>query len=80
MQARWPAGFETAWGAALITKSALAAGAIALGAFHRWRVIPRIRAATGSVRAVGRTISLEAALVGAALLAAAVLTNLPPRG
>jgi len=80
VQARWPAGFETAWGAALITKSALAAGAIALGAFHRWRVIPRIRAATGSVRAVGRTISLEAALVGAALLAAAVLTNLPPRG
>jgi copper transport protein len=81
VQARWPAGFETAWGGALIAKSALAVGALGMGAFHRWRVIPKMRAADGvSVGAVGRTVTMEAVLVGAALLAAAVLTNLPPRG
>jgi len=85
VQARWPAGLGTAWGDTLIAKTALAAGALALGAFHRWRVVPRMRAragvATGETTvAVGRTLAFEAALVGAALLAAAVLTNLSPRG
>src|SRR5439155_7819611 len=85
VQARWPAGLGTAWGDTLIAKTALAAGALALGAFHRWRVVPRMRAragvATGETTvAVGRTLAFEAALVGAVLLAAAVLTNLSPRG
>jgi copper transport protein len=81
VQARWPAGFGTAWGAALIAKSALAAGALGLGAFHRWRVVPRLRSGgERSVRAVSTTLAVEAALVAAALLAAALLTNQPPRG
>jgi copper transport protein len=80
VQAPWPASFGRAWGEALIAKTTLAAGALALGAFHRWKVVPRMRATDGpAIAGVTRTLAAEAALVAAALLAAAVLTNLAPR-
>jgi copper transport protein len=84
VEGRWPVTLHRAWGAALVAKAVLAAGAVALGAYHRWRVVPRLRPrAAGPTRGlgrVGRSLAAEAALAAAALLAAAVLTNLAPRG
>jgi copper transport protein len=83
VESRWPATLHRAWGAALVAKAVLAAGAVALGAYHHWRVVPRLRLqaagpAPGLGR-VGRSLAAEATLAAGALLAAAVLTNLAPR-
>jgi copper transport protein len=83
VEGRWPATLHRAWGAALVAKAVLAAGAVALGAYHHWRVVPRLRLqaagpAPGLGR-VGRSLAAEATLAAGALLAAAVLTNLAPR-
>jgi copper transport protein len=69
----------SAYGRALLGKSAIAAGALALGGYHHRFVVPRI-ARGEPVVTIRRTLTAEASLVLAALVLAAILTQTaPPR-
>ena len=71
--------FTTGYGVTLLVKSAVAAGALALGAYHNRSVVPRI-AAGAPVATIRRTLALELGLLLAALVLAAWLSQTaPPR-
>jgi putative copper export protein len=67
------------YGITLLLKTAVFAGALALGGYHRQFVVPRI-AAGASVLSIRRTLALEVGLLLVALALAATLTQTsPPR-
>ncbi|MFN8234032.1 MAG: CopD family protein [Actinomycetota bacterium] len=71
----WLRAFETPYGTTLVAKIAVVAGVIALGAWNRYRTIPRLHERPGPLR---RLMAIE--LVGAVGVFAltGVLTSLPP--
>ena len=66
---------SSAWGEVLDAKLALVAGAVALGAFNRFVVMPRL---PREWPRFARVLRVEAALLAAALAAAALLANGEP--
>ena len=77
----------TAWGLVLIAKVALVLCALAIGAHAHYRVVPQLRASVADgasgpdpalVRALGRATAVEAALLIAVIVLAAVLVGLSP--
>ncbi|MBM7519368.1 copper resistance CopC/CopD family protein [Nocardioides nitrophenolicus] len=82
----WAPLFEETWGRLLLVKVALVLVVVAIAAYNRFRLVPRVagddghdqrRAATGLVR---RTVLAEAALLVAVLGVTGFLTQKPPRG
>jgi copper transport protein len=71
--------FTTGYGIALVLKSALFIGALALGAYHHRFVVPRL-AAGARVASIGRTLTVEATLLLVALGLAAILSQSAPPG
>ena len=82
----WGELVDTGYGRAILVKAGLLAVLIALGAFNRGRVRPRLMAlaqddaeSTGSAgSALRRTLTAEVGLIGAVLVVTAVLTALSP--
>jgi copper transport protein len=74
--------WQTSYGKAILVKIALLAVAVLLAAFNLLRAKPGLRAdgavAAGSARLLRQLVSGEAVLVAGAVLAAAVLSSLPP--
>jgi copper transport protein len=74
--------WETSYGKAILVKVALLAAAVLLASFNLLRTKPGLRAdgavATGAARLLRQLVSGEAVLVAGAVLAAAVLSSLPP--
>jgi copper transport protein len=76
----WQAALHSGFGRALGVKLALFAGLLLLGALNRYRLVPALavparRRATGRLR---RSVSGELWLAAGVLLAAALLSELPP--
>jgi copper transport protein len=76
----WQAALHSSFGRALGVKLALFAGLLLLGALNRYRLVPAMavparRSATGRLR---RSVSGELWLAAGVLLAAALLSELPP--
>jgi copper transport protein len=65
------------YGITLLVKTIVFAGALAVGAFHRQSVVPRIRAGV-PVASIRRTLALEAGLLLVALAVAATLSQTAP--
>jgi copper transport protein len=74
--------WQTSYGQAILVKIALLAAAILLASFNLLRTRPGLRAdgavAVGSARLLRQLVSGEVMLVSGAVLAAAVLSSLPP--
>ena len=74
--------WQTSYGQAILVKVALLAGAILLASFNLLRTKPALRAngavAVGAARLLRQLVSGEVVLVSGAVLAAAVLSSLPP--
>lgn len=77
----------TAWGLVLIAKVALVLCALAIGAHAHYKVVPQLRASVADgasepdpalVRALGRATAIEAVLLIAVIVLAAVLVGLSP--
>ncbi|MGH7863357.1 MAG: copper resistance D family protein [Candidatus Binataceae bacterium] len=65
------------YGQTLVAKVSVAAAAIALGAYHRWKVVPRVR--DGAARtALGRSVAAELLLIAVILATSAMLAHFPP--
>jgi copper transport protein len=67
----------TGYGVTLLVKATVAAGALALGGYHRRFVVPRL-AAGAPVAEIRRTLMLETGVLFAVLALAAVLSQRPP--
>jgi copper transport protein len=68
---------STGYGATLLLKTGVAAGALVLGGYHRRFVVPRL-ASGAPIAAIRRTLVLELGVLVAALALAAVLTQRAP--
>ncbi|MDR5736616.1 MULTISPECIES: CopD family protein [unclassified Caballeronia] len=68
------------WGRALLVKSALIAGALALGALNRWSALPRLQrtASTTDAHTVINVMRVEAVLMVLVFVAASVLSHSVP--
>lgn len=66
------------YGRLALLKSVLLLGAAALAAHHRFRVAPRLDDDPSSSRALRRTLGIEVLVVAGALVAGAVLAQVPP--
>ncbi|HYX83606.1 MAG TPA: copper resistance protein CopC [Gaiellales bacterium] len=66
------------YGEVLVVKTAIAAVALLFGLRHRVLVLPRLRRPALGLPRLDRSLAVEALVVAAALLAAAVLTNTAP--
>ena len=69
--------FTSSYGITLILKTVVFLGALALGGYHHFRVVPRI-AAGGPIAAIRRTLTVEVCLLLAALAFAAILSQTAP--
>jgi putative copper export protein len=69
--------FSSSYGVALLVKSAVVAGALALGAYHRRFVVPRLELGA-PVATIRRTLALELGLLVAVVALAAILSQTPP--
>jgi copper transport protein len=69
--------FTTAYGRTLLVKSAITLGAIALGGYHHRIVVPRIAGGEPAIT-IRRTLTVEATLLLAALVLAAILSQTAP--
>src|SRR4029450_2370393 len=69
---------ETGFGRVLDLKLLLFAGLLVLAARNRYRLLPALAAPQGRLGALRRSVTAEIGLVAAVLLAAALLTQLPP--
>jgi copper transport protein len=77
--------WDTSYGRTLLVKTGLLAGLVLLGVRNRYRLVPRLRAATGrnpaALRAFAglrRSVAAELGLLAAVVGAVALLTELPP--
>src|SRR6202035_636994 len=68
---------STGYGIVLLIKAGVAAGALALGGYHRRFVVPRL-AAGAPIAAIRRTLVLELGVLASVLALAAVLTQQAP--
>jgi copper transport protein len=68
---------STEYGIVLLIKAGVAAGALALGGYHRRFVVPRL-AAGAPIAAIRRTLVLELGVLATVLALAAVLTQQAP--
>ena len=68
---------RSGYGVTLLLKTAVALGAVSLGAYHRRFVMPRLSAGK-SVSSLRRTLSLELGFLVTALILAAVLSQAAP--
>ena len=69
--------FTTGYGRTLLVKSAVTLGAIALGGYHHRIVVPRIAGGEPAIT-IRRTLTVEASLLLAALVLAAILSQSAP--
>jgi copper transport protein len=74
----WTGLLETGFGRVLDLKLLLFAGLLVLAARNRYRLLPALTAPQGHLGALRRSVTAEVGLVAAVLLAAALLTQLPP--
>ena len=77
--------WSTSYGRTLLVKTGLLAALVLLGARNRYRLVPRLRAATGrnpaALRAFAglrRSVAVELCLLAAVVGAVSLLTELPP--
>ena len=77
--------WSTSYGRTLLVKSGLLACLVLLGARNRYRLVPRLRAATGrnpaalhAFAGLRRSVAVELCLLAAVVGAVALLTELPP--
>jgi len=68
----------TGFGRVLLVKAGLVAVLLALAAVNRYRVVPALAAGVGALATLRRTVRSELAVAGPVLLAAALLSQLPP--
>jgi copper transport protein len=74
----WSGLLETGFGRVLDVKVLLFAGLLVLAARNRYRLLPTLAGPQGRLHALRRSVTAEIGLVAAVLLAAALLTQLPP--
>jgi copper transport protein len=74
----WSGLTRTGFGRVLDLKLLLFAGLLALAARNRYRLLPALTGPQGRLGALRRSVTAEIGLVAAVLLAAALLTQLPP--
>jgi copper transport protein len=74
----WPGLLETGFGRVLDLKVLLFAGLLVLAARNRYRLLPALTGPAGRLGALHRSVTAEVGLIAAVLLAAALLTQLPP--
>jgi putative copper export protein len=74
----WSGLTETGFGRVLDLKALLFAGLLVLAARNRYRLLPALAGPQGRLGALRRSVTAEIGLVAAVLLAAALLTQLPP--
>jgi copper transport protein len=74
----WRGLADTGFGRVLDLKLLVFAGALVLATLNRYRLVPALGKPVGALRALRRSVTGELALVACVLLAAAVLTQLPP--
>lgn len=74
----WGHLLSTSFGRALDVKLGLLAVLVAFGALNRFRVVPSLAAGAGRRSWLRRTVRAELVAAGGVLLAAAVLSELPP--
>jgi copper transport protein len=74
----WSGLLETGFGRILDLKLVLFAGLLVLAARNRYRLLPALARPQGHLHALRRSVTGEIGLVAAVLLAAALLTQLPP--
>jgi copper transport protein len=74
----WRHLLSTSFGRALDVKLGLVAVLLAFGAVNRFRIVPALAAGTGRPSWLRRTVRAEVLAAGGVLLAAAVLSELPP--
>jgi copper transport protein len=74
----WSGLLETGFGRVLDLKLLLFAGLLVLAARNRYRLLPTLGEPPGRLGALRRSVTAEIGLVAAVLLAAALLTQLPP--
>lgn len=65
------------YGQTLLAKLALAVGAVTIGAYNRWRVVPRVADGAGAER-LRRNVTAEMVLIGLVLAFSALLAHFPP--
>ncbi|WP_425307405.1 copper resistance protein CopC [Ammonicoccus fulvus] len=74
--------FSTAWGQLLLVKLGLVALVLAIAAWNRWRLLPRVRSVeshVAGVRLLARFLRLEALLLIGVLGVTGLVTSLSPR-
>jgi copper transport protein len=74
----WTGLLETSFGRVLDLKVLLFGGLLVLAARNRYRLLPGLAGPQGRLGALRRSVTAEVGLVAAVLLAAALLTQLPP--
>jgi copper transport protein len=74
----WSGLLDTGFGRVLDLKLLLFAGLLVLAARNRYRLLPSLTGPAGRLDALRRSVAGEVALVAGVLLAAALLTQLPP--
>jgi uncharacterized membrane protein len=74
----WTGLLETGFGRVLDLKVLLFGGLLVLAARNRYRLLPALAGPQGRLGALRRSVTAEIGLVTAVLLAAALLTQLPP--
>jgi copper transport protein len=74
----WHGLADTSFGRTLLVKAALVAGLVAIGAANRFRIVPALRTGRARLRTLAGTVRAELAIVIPILLAAALLSELPP--
>jgi copper transport protein len=74
----WRGLAATGFGRILDLKVLVFAAALVLATLNRYRLVPALGKAAGPLRALRRSVTGELALVACVLLAAALLTQLPP--
>jgi copper transport protein len=74
----WSGLTRTGFGRVLDLKALLFAGLLVLAARNRYRLLPTLAGPQGRLGALRRSVTAEVGLVAAVLLAAALLTQLPP--
>jgi copper transport protein len=74
----WHGLLDTSFGRVLDVKTLLFLAVLGLAALNRYRLVPALSGAAGKLGAIRRSVAGEAALAVLVLLAAALLTQLPP--
>ncbi|HZC99909.1 MAG TPA: copper resistance protein CopC [Actinomycetes bacterium] len=74
----WHGLVDTSFGRTLLVKGALVAGLVAIGAANRFRIVPALRAGGARLQTLGGTVRAELAVAIPILVAASLLSELPP--